>query len=378
MIDLAEAHENDRPQNGLPLIKLAASQRLQELTKSGPSHLKFFALIARKTAELELATIRDYGIILALHQQSISGGNLFSWLNLYADHALCTRQIILKYNQCVRLARYASTFHGRWVLPDALARIGHAMASYVASRRFRKLDCDGFSSSLFQISNLIAWIAEESGGNDHAMFTAISTTLILAESTDSAEYKWAVQLLDHITTPVIKKNAVELIENQLRRWRGEPVARDRHPDPIKQIVEHMAATMGIDPSDLTHPIMKSLLLAARDNSPERVLSTCEHIVTSIGAVGPIARKIEVLFNIGTAASKLIHCSLHDLHEEGKEYDSAYAAFKSKYCDSCKDRAPRPSSWQYTEEFRPLYEKKHLQFIRAFNQTGRGYRVTDED
>jgi hypothetical protein len=145
-----------------------------------------------------------------------------------------------------------------------------------------------------------------------------------------------------------------------------------------KIIEHMAVTIGIDPADITNPIMKSLLIAARDNSPERVLSTCEHIVTSLGAVGPIARKIEVLLNITTAASKLIHCSLHDLHEEGKEYNSAYAAFKAKYCDSCKDRAPRPSSWQYTEEFQLLYNKRHLQFIRKFNQTGQGFRHTNED
>jgi hypothetical protein len=129
MIDLAEAFQNDRPQSELPLINFKISQQLQKLTKAGPSHLRFFALIAKKAAELKLSTIRDYGIILTLYQHSIAGGNPFSFLSLYAEHALSTRRIVLKYNQCVRLARYASTFHGRWVLPNALVRISHAMAS---------------------------------------------------------------------------------------------------------------------------------------------------------------------------------------------------------------------------------------------------------
>ncbi|PYP83004.1 MAG: hypothetical protein DMG65_25265 [Candidatus Angelobacter sp. Gp1-AA117] len=140
----------------------------------------------------------------------------------------------------------------------------------------------------------------------------------------------------------------------------------------------MAATMGIDPADTDHPMMKALLVTARDDNPERVLATCEHIVTSLGAVGPIARQIDALFNISTAASKLVHCSLHDFHVEGSEYDKAFQMFKTNHCNRCKDRVPRPEDWKYTEEFRQEFEKKHLPFIRRFNQTGQGYRLATED
>jgi len=123
----------------------------------------------------------------------------------------------------------------------------------------------------------------------------------------------------------------------------------------------------------TNPIVHSLRIAARDNTPARVLKTCEHILSSMGWTGPTARRIEMLFGIQTAGSKIIHCALHKYHREAGDLDSAFTEFKSRYCDSCPDRSPRPADWKYSEAFQEQFNAKHLKFVADFNATGAGYR-----
>jgi hypothetical protein len=61
------------------------------------------------------------------------------------------------------------------------------------------------------------------------------------------------------------------------------------------------------------------------------------LTVSFGAIGPLARKVSALLNMRTAASKVVHCMLHDYHVEGKELDIAYHNFKEAYCDRCPTR-----------------------------------------
>ncbi len=58
-INWSEAVSKDRPQVELPLIYLRNAKDLQALTKSGPPHLKFFALTMRKAAELDQLTMNN-------------------------------------------------------------------------------------------------------------------------------------------------------------------------------------------------------------------------------------------------------------------------------------------------------------------------------
>lgn len=149
-------------------------------------------------------------------------------------------------------------------------------------------------------------------------------------------------------------------------------------DPAQQLIENAAASLGIDPSDENNPIVRSLRIAAKDNTPARVLKTCEHILSSMGATGPMARRIEMLFGIQTAGSKIIHCSLHNYHREARDLDSAFSEFNSQYCNSCPDRSPRPVDWKYTEAFQEEFNSKHSRFVTDFNATGAGYRFTLSD
>jgi hypothetical protein len=381
-INWADAVRNNRPQAELPVIFLENAKTLQALSKRGPSHLKLFALIARKAAELDQLAVQNWGLTILLHQHRTPAGNPLMALNVYAAHSHSTMRVIAKYNQCLRLARYASSFHGRWFLPRALSRIPQAAASFIGRiGRMEESELGEagtrFQSSILQISKLIAWIGEESGDQE-AIALAIGSALMPITSAETDAFKWAVRTLDRISDSDIKANATQMIERQLMRWKGKRPEGDYNPDPFQQLIESAAASLGIDLSDKNSPLFQRLQIAARDNSPERVLRTCEHIVTSLGATGPIARRITELFGTQMAGSKIIHCTLHNYHEEAGDFDSAMAEFKSKHCDSCPDRSPRPPEWNFTSAARQEIEAKHKKFITEFNSTGAGFRFTQLD
>jgi hypothetical protein len=381
-IDWGDAVSQNRPQAELPLIYLENAKALQSLSKRGPSHLKMFAVIARKAAELDRLAVENWGLTILLHQHRTPAGNPFMALNALAAQALSTRAVIKKFNQCLRLVSYSASFRGRWFLPRALSKIPMAAASFIArigQMEEMQLGDKGaqFRSSVLSIAKLIAQIGEESGDQE-AISLAVGAALITTRSTDTDAFKWVGSALDRITDPEVRAETTDTIERQIMRWKGQRAEGDYNPDPHVQLLENAAASLGIDVSDRSSPLYQGLLIAARDNSPERVLRTCEHIVTSLGATGPMARQIATIFGTQMAGSKIVHCSLHNYHIEGRDFDSAQADFKSRYCDSCPDRVPRPSDWELTDSVRDKFQTKHEEFVRKFNATGGGFRFTSSD
>lgn len=178
--------------------------------------------------------------------------------------------------------------------------------------------------------------------------------------------------------PELRKDISNRIKRAEKRWRGEPVDGDHRGDNLWQAVQNMATSLGFDMSNESDPVVRGLRIAHRDNSPERVLATCEHIFVSLGATGPTARRILQLFNAGTAGAKVIHCTIHDYHVEGKDQDTAYAEFKHSFCESCPDKRPRPVGWQYTPSVRRETEARHREFVRRLAGGPSGFRYTDED
>jgi hypothetical protein len=377
-IDYTETARSAKPAGEVPKLLLAHAKALQKLTACGPNYLKFYALIARRAAELEILVYENQALMMALHQHLEHGDPMMA-LGLYARHSGLTKRIAFKYNQCLRLARYAASYRDRWVLGRALTKIVNPIGKYVITLHSEgNVEAEhAFARSALQVSKLAAWIGQETG-DPNAVVMAILSALLTVQSEDSDAYRWGEQVAQSLNDPEIRADALLRVDRAKRRWRDEPVEGDYQWDTKWQIIQNMAAGIGIDVSDENDPLVRGLRIAAKDDSPERVLATCEHILASQGAQGPIARRIQRLFNLGTAGSKVVHCTLHNYHQEGRDLDTAYEKFKRSHCDSCPDKKPRSEGWEYTDEVRQEIEARNYEFVERLAGTEHGIRYTTKD
>jgi len=378
-IDFSETVQAGTPQSELPKVALKYARALQKLTRSGPKYFKFHSLIARHAAELEILVFENLGIYMALQQHVQKAGHPMMALRLYARRAAVTQQIVSKYNRCVRLAKYATNYPDRWMLGRAIQRIVRAIAPYfiILAAEGNAESVKAFTRSALQICKVSAWICQETGDGEGVVL-AILDSLMTTHSEDSDAYRWAMQITQAIIDPRLREDALRLIDRAKKRWKREPVEGDYRGDTIWQIIQNMATGLGVDISDENSPLVRGLKIAAKDNSPERVLLNCEHLLVSLGAIGPVARQIWRTFNISEAGSKVVHCTLHNFHLEGKEQDAAYREFKRIYCDSCPDQKPRPEGWHYTHDVRKQIEDRHRAFVARLAGTPYGLRHTNQD
>jgi hypothetical protein len=378
-IDYVETIHAGKPQSELARLHLAHAKSLQRLTKSGPKHLKFYSLVTRHAAELEILAHENFTLFMAMKQHLEAYGNPLLVVGLYARRLAVNNRFVAEYNRCLRLARYAANYQDRWVLGRALVNIVRPMGAYLVTLRAEgEAEAEQtFSHSALQICKLAAWISDETGDSEGVVL-AVMGALMTTQSTESNAYRWANGVAESLIDPGLRADALLRIERARRRWKGEPVEGDYKGDTAWQIVQNIATALGIDLSDESNPLVKGLRIAARDNSPERVLACCEHIVVSQGATGPIAREIWRRFNMTTASSKVVHCTLHNFHVEGKDQDTAYAEFHRAYCASCPDHKPRPEGWRYTEQEKRLIQARHLDFVMRLEGTPFGLRHTAKD
>lgn len=378
-IDYRETLHAGKPQNELPKVYLAHAKTLQKLTARGPKHLKFYSLIVRQAAELDVMVHENSGLFLALQQHLQHSGNPMMALDLYGRKTDLTRRIVSKYNRCVRLARYAASYSNRWVLGRALPTIVNALGVYLITLHAEgSFDAEhAFARSALQICKLAAWICRETNDQE-GIVLAIISSLLTTRSQQSEAYCWAEQTANSLRDLAVREDVLGVVERTVKRWKGETVAGDYRGNTIWQIIQNMATALGINLDNEDDPLVRGLKIAAKDNTPERVLANCEHLLASQGAIGPTSRRIQHLFNIGTASSKVVHCTLHNYHKEGRELDTAYGEFKQRFCDSCPDKKPRPEGWKYTDEVRLEIESRNHEFIVQLVGTEHGFRFSDKD
>lgn len=378
-IDSAVVFRSGRPQGEMPEALLLHARSLQELTKRGPAYLKFYALIMSSSAELGLLVHKNHGLFLAEQQHAQTFDNPMLALSLYAERSEVTRRVVAKYNQCLRLVRYAADYPDRWMLSRALVGIVNEIGAFLVTLRSEnKLAvAKAFSQSAFRICKLAAWISKDAGDEEGIAF-ALLGALLTTNSADADEYRWASETAQALPDDGLRSDVLLKLGRAKRRWAGELVEGDYHGDTIWQIIQNMACELGVDLSDENDPLVRGLRIAAKDDTSKRVLATCEHIIDSLGAAGPTARRIHRLFNITTAGSKVIHCTMHNYHVEGKDLDSAYAEFKRRHCDLCPDRKPRPEGWRGSEEEIRRIRSLHRGFVANLVGTPNGFRYTNED
>jgi Domain of unknown function (DUF4365) len=361
------------PQSATPEIYLRISKRLQRLTKKGPPALKFYALMVRKAAELDALAFRDVGLFMNLICH-VRGGDPLIALHLAVEHLNSTHRIIKKYNQCVRLARYASKSRYRWALPNALLRVVEGVVYFILTLKEEgQLDTARvYQASAMQFCRLAVWIAEQNH-DDATLSAATTVVMLLADKKDnSAEQeeviKFARETLSKIEERRELQSATDALDRAIKRMSGKPIECDPKADPLKQIVENRASGLGINmnnPEDLT---VKLIQLGIRDASPERVIRHCEHAFASIsGKVAGSENMLAELLQLPSIRAKIIHCTLLGHAVERRTLDDAFQDFGSEYCDNCKDISPRALSWRYSDEWQEAENEKHREFMTQFRR-----------
>jgi hypothetical protein len=346
-LKFTEAATSGKPQEELGKVLLANAISLQELVRSASSPFKFYALVSRKAAELEILAHENFSLHMLQKAHLQRGGDPLVVIHAYVRRAVLGKRIGAKYNQCVRLARYAARSPEPWLAGRAFAGVVNSLASYAATLRAEgqtKL-FESFSRSSLSVSKFAAW-ASKVTEDDTGLIMSLQSAVLIPHSEDSETYKWAMETAKAIADSNSRQNAIAGLQRAARRFRGEDIPGDYSGDTVWQALQNMATARGVDISDENSLLVQALRIAVKDDTPDRVMKECEHLVVSYGAVGPMALRVSKLFNMKTACSKVVHCMLHDFHVEGRDLDSAYAQFKGTHCDSCGDQIPRPTTWKY--------------------------------
>lgn len=229
-------------------IQLSVAARLRRLTRKGPAHLKFFALIATKAAELYFLTHRDFGLHLNA-QANQKDGDPFWKAQLAFSQGSSARQIARKYNQCARLAAYAVNYPFRWALPQALLRIIYALIPFLMRLRndgWKDVE-KAYRDRAFQIVKLATWLAADAA-DENSISMALATASLLSERPDDEVMAWVQQVIPTISDDERRMGLIDLLQEMRQRHDRAPDAEDVVEEE-RQIYEHMAASLGIELSD---------------------------------------------------------------------------------------------------------------------------------
>jgi len=328
------------------VVALKTARRLQALSRRGPPHLKFYALILRKAAELDFLVHRDWGLFFVAGREPRVGDALWS-LKVAAIRAGVWRAIERKYRQCVRLMNYASRSKHRWALSSAILRVAYPLRTLQLRFTYegRAEVADRLRALGFEITQLAASIASEVG-DEQSLAQCASTAAMLATANSGQENVWALTLARSLKDPEHRKAALELI-HRTEQWRGGKKPKSAKKATNRQIFENMFAAIGMDVTNPDDPVARLLRTAIDDVDPSRVLRDCMHsFVLLEGRNHPLADRM----GLQTARPKAIVCLLHRYRRDGLSLDAIFVDFKREFCDKCPDRTPHDAKWGYTEEW----------------------------
>jgi uncharacterized protein DUF4365 len=357
---LMAAMINQEPQQNYHLIKLTTGRQLRKLTKKGPRVLKFHALVVWETAKLQRLTQTYHGLLLNWVAQK-DRGNVTWRARLFFEKSSVYRKILAKYNQCIRLANYAARLRGGVAVPTLLMRIVDAMAHFIGNLESENHSAlaDQYSSSALQICKLAASIAI-ADKDDEGLFTVATKALMTKRAATGEAVDFALATMGEIRDEETKHRTQELVDRVIRSYQGE-----RLEGPVKttyrQVYENMATALGVNLSNPSDPASKLVEIGLADLDRSRVLTNCEHIFITFGTHGLVAE----LLDMPTAGHKILHCDLHEYAIQGLSLDGTYDSFKKQYCDNCADSCPRPSSWQYSDEWQQEENQKQKKYMERF-------------
>jgi hypothetical protein len=362
-IETAEVSKRGATPEEQSSVRLSIALQLRALTDDGPPHLKFYAVLLKRACELLALSSRDWAQHLNWKLNE-TGGDPFWRAELAFERARLTRQIVRKYYECARLARYASTSEHLWALPQALTRIALGLTMFIQRLRGEGLatQAAAYRDSALSICRLAAQVARFFG-DDETLSNAAGAAGGLAEGTSSEAYKWAHQTFDLLSNKELKDELIARLETFGQLLDTSASEYQISIEEEQRTYTSMATALGVDLSATDDLIADAVRVGIADFDPTRVLRNCQHLFVSLGSHGVVGDWLR----LPTIGTKFLHCTLHGHMVGGASLDSVYADFRHDYCNSCADCEPHEADWHYSHAWQRAQNETHEKYIKLGNQ-----------
>jgi hypothetical protein len=340
-----------------PQIQMSACIQLSRIARRGPRHLKFYALIAKLAGQLHVLTSREFMLYIndKVNRGAGAGDPLWETV-LKIERARLTRDIVRKFDQCVRVIGYAVNSDSLGALPHAMLRVIMGLTPFIHQLKDENPGpADAYVQSAFAICRLAAEVALLAGDEDTAGWAAGHAAMLVPGGTTEI-VSWAARVVEQIKDASKRGRFNEVLREALaipsRLDRALTISEE------KEIYRRMAEAQGINLADQKDKIATIVDIGIADFDPTRVLKNCQYLFVTIDSTGLPGQWL----GLPTAGAKLLHCTLKGLSIGGVSLDTVYAAFKSEYCDGCKECSPHPAEWNYTHEWQRGQNELHKDFI----------------
>lgn len=237
--ELMAAMVNQEPQQNYYRIRLTAGRKLRQLTTKGPRVLKFHAIVVWETAKLHRLAHRYHGLLLnwVAHKNK---GNVMWRAQLVFERTAVYRQVLAKYNQCIRLANYSTRLSGRSDIPRLLMRIVDAIAHFIRNLESEHLNetAGRYSASALEICELarLMALADE---DDEGLFTVAAKALMTKPAPKGEAVDFALETIGLIKIEETKQRAQDLVSRIIRSHQGEKL-EGSVKTTYRQVYENMA------------------------------------------------------------------------------------------------------------------------------------------
>jgi len=370
-LSILEARRSGR-QNDYCSIEHKYSIKLRDICKGGPLHLRAYAALSVKAAELHKYARNDLYIFMnsLIHRdpRNIDIIEPLWSMMLPAARRNAAILVVRKYRQCHRLLRFMFSHEQFSVMPLGIELVIGNMLTFLLRLRTERMT-DAAKVYELSLRNLAEHAIKISVAfrNWQEVSVIILNSALLCNFRDEISVKfykaWIDKQVQQIQDVDIKGSVVEQANRQFEKMKEEVSEKDENEDLeiSRQIYIGMAESMGIDLSDSGDKIAEIVRIGLRDIDPTRVLKDCRYLYLAIGTGGVPAR----MLLLPTAGFKTLFCTLHNHGIGSMSLDNACESLKEDYCSKCKNRSPHPSdwkwshSWQYEQDkiyknkFRPL-------------------------
>ncbi len=357
-VEMRRAAESRTTEEQQATIRLRIASQLRAITRKGPRHLKFTAMMALSAAQLNVLTVRDWNMYLnwKLNQ---SQGDIFWKSQLAAARARLTRQIVVKFGQCVRIidigVRSSSLMP---MLGQAIPRLILAIAPFVQRLRDEGIEeaAEDFSARVLNICRFSALIAEATG-DQNALYAIAHRAAMLIRNTSSEAYTWAVELARNLKDAQQREQLCGQIQEHGLNCDNAGQAEISIADE-QRFYAGMAASLGVDLSSEHDSVANAVRVGIADLDPTRVLKNCRHLFVTMASQSPVGAWLQ----LPTMGTKFLYCTLHEFGVGGSALTGVYAAFKERHCQNCHDTHPHPQEWSYTHAWQRNENERHKEFV----------------